>query len=101
MASAKPPKPPVFDAKAANDAWKNLKRPDGTPYSVFANGSFVKQVEWERKVGYEIQNANAEYIDEIKSDLDSFRENNGVAHNSFNQRIAALEAQAAHPPFPG
>jgi hypothetical protein len=100
MASAKPPKPPVFDAKAANDAWKELKKPDGTPYAVFQNDSFIQQVAWGRKVGYDVQKANAEYLDEVKGDLDSFRQSQGVKNSAQDAEIAALKEAVANLPFP-
>ena len=40
-------------------------------------------------------------MDALKADLDNSKENNGVAHASFDQRLKLLEAQINNPPFPG
>jgi hypothetical protein len=49
----------------------------------------------------DVVQANAVFLDDVKVDLDDFKENNGIAHASFARRLAAIEAQLAASPFPG
>ena len=49
----------------------------------------------------DVVQTNAVYLDSVKRDLDDSKENNGVAHVSFDQRLKLLEAQINNPPFPG
>jgi hypothetical protein len=88
--------------KAVNEARAKVSLPPITS----------KLPEWKRWVGGESPDhdgtglrdvvlADARYLDEVKGDLDSFRENNGVAHVSFDQRLKLLEAQQTTDPFPG
>ena len=90
-------------------AWyDNLRRPDGKPYEVFNNQTLTK---WKRWVGGEFEfdgkglrdvvDANAQYLDAVKEDLDAHRAADATRHQTINQRLAALEAAAASAPFPG
>ena len=109
MPSAKPTQPPASDFDAMEDAWyDNLRRPDGQPYQVFANQTLTK---WKRWVGGEFEfdgkglrdvvMANAVYADQVKEDLDAHKAADTNRHQVVNQRLAALEAAVANPPFPG
>lgn len=108
MASAKPTQPPAFDASAHEKVlYDEVRKDDGSGYQVFQDKALAL---WKRWVGGEgefdgkglrdVVQTNAVYLDSVKGDLDDFRENNGVAHNSFNSRLAALESQIQNPPFP-
>ena len=109
MASAKPSQPPPSDFSTMEKAWyDNLRRPDGKPYEVFNNQTLTK---WKRWVGGEFEfdgkglrdvvDANAQYLDAVKEDLDAHRAADATRHQTINQRLAALEAAAASAPFPG
>jgi len=106
MASAKPTQPPKgADMAALVKAINDVRAKVGLPAIT------SKMPDWKRWVGGEAPDhdgtglrdvvmANAVYLDAVKRDLDDARENNGVAHNSFNTRLAALEAQQTNAPFP-
>jgi hypothetical protein len=90
-------------------AWyDNLKRPDGKPYEVFNKSTLTT---WKRWVGGEFEfdgtglrdtvAANALYLDTVKGDLDDHRSADLARHHNINERLAALEAAVANPPFPG
>ena len=90
-------------------AWyDNLKRPDGKPYEVFNNLTLTK---WKRWVGGEFEfdgtglrdtvMANAVYVDQVKEDIDAHKAADNTRHQTINQRLGALEAAIANPPFPG
>lgn len=111
MASAKPTQPPSgADFSALTKKVNELAVKAGvTPLNALTTGKIPA---WKRWVGGEkpdhdgkglrdVVATNAVMLDDVKGDLDNFRENNGVAHNSFNSRLAALEAQIGNPPFPG
>jgi hypothetical protein len=110
-ASAKPTQPPSgadFSAlvKKVNELADKVSVPK-------LNATITGKIPaWKRWVGGEgpdydgkglrdVVNTNALYTDQIKGDLDDFRENNGIAHSSINSRLAALEEAVQHPPFPG
>lgn len=108
MASAKPTQPPAGDfstfSKALND---NVKRPDGQPYAVFGDGTLPRFTRWVGGTAEfdgtglrDVVNANAQYLDEVKSGLDKHKIADAERHQTVNQRLAALEAQAASSPFP-
>lgn len=109
MPSAKPTQPPASDFSTMEKAWyDNLKRPDGQPYEVFNNQTLTR---WKRWVGGEFEfdgtglrdvvNSNAVFLDGVKGDLDDHRAADLQRHQTINQRLAALEAAVANPPFPG
>lgn len=109
MPSAKPTQPPASDFSTMEKAWyDSLKRPDGKPYEVFNNLTLTK---WKRWVGGEAEfdgeglrdvvNTNAIFVDAVKGDLDDHRSADLARHQTINQRLAALEAAVANPPFPG
>lgn len=65
---------------------------------------------WKRWVGGEAEydgtglrdvvNANAYALDAVKNSLDTFKANSAAVDADQNQRLSALEAQIANPPFP-
>ena len=95
------PKPPPWDSKAALNAWAALRKPDGSPYNVFQNQSYMNFIKWVKGQRDHLEALRVGVFGPggIKSDLDDFRENNGVAHVSFDQRLKLLEAQQ-NPAFP-
>ena len=98
MESQKPPRPPAHDAKAANTAWRTIRKADGTEYQVFASESYVDFTAWTRKLRDTV-NANAVFLDAVKGDLDSLRGTTDARLDNHATRLAALEAQPARP-FP-
>lgn len=91
------PKPPAFDAKAFA---ARLKSGLGN-FTVF--DQFVNWKRWddEQRGHLEALRVGVFGPGGIKRDLDDFRENVGVAHNSFDRRLDALEAASVTTPFPG
>lgn len=109
MPSAKPNQPPASDFSTMEKAWyDNLKRPDGQPYEVFNNQTLTK---WKRWVGGEFEfdgtglrdvvNANAIHLDNVEENLNAHKAADASRHQTVNQRLSALEAAVANPPFPG
>lgn len=109
--SAKPTQPPAADFSTMEKAWyDNLKRPDGQPYEVFNNQTLTK---WKRWVGGEFEydgqglrdtvDANAQYLDEVKNDLDQHRTADNTRHAVVRQDITEIRAalEALSVPFPG
>lgn len=66
---------------------------------------------WKRWVGGEAEfdvigvrdvvNANALALDNLKDNLDTFKQNSAEVNITQNQRLAAIEAQLSQTPFPG
>lgn len=109
MPAQLPTDPPASDFSTMEKAWyDNLKRPDGQPYEVFNNKTLTT---WKRWVGGEFEfdgtglrdtvKTNAIFLNAVKSDLDDHRAADLARHQIVNQRLAALEAAVANPPFPG
>ena len=66
------------------------------------SGSGVElQFEFDGKGLRDVVDANAQYLDAVKEDLDAHRAADATRHQTINQRLAALEAAAASAPFPG
>ena len=78
------PELPPFDGKAANNAWRTIRRPDGSEYQVFASESFVKFVQ-----GLRTQQDYVEGHDIQIKDLDSRVK--GLSSSTDN-RLDKLEA---------
>lgn len=109
MPSKKLGSAPTFDEMTfAKRLHERVLTTGGKQFAVFQERYFPTWVRWVRGTGEfdgsgvrDVVNANAIYLDDVKGDLDNFRENQGVAHNSINARLAALEAAVGDPPFPG
>ena len=101
----KPSKPPAFSAKAFTDAIVAGKL---TPT---LQAQFIEWKQWVESTDNwdgadkgglrDTFDADMKAVDLLKADLDDSKENNGVAHISFDKRLDALEAQISNPPFPG
>lgn len=92
------PELPPFDAKAANNAWKTLRKPDGTEFQVFGSESFVKFVQGLRTLQDYTEGNDVRIVDldnRVKA-LDSSTDNR---LKNLAQRVAALEALPQRP-FP-
>ncbi len=110
MPSAKPTQPPAGDfaifSKALSD---NVKKPDGSPYAVFGDGTLPRFTRWVGGLSEydgtglrDVVNTNALYLDQVKNDLDAHKSTDIVRHKTINERLAELEASQAQPtPFPG
>lgn len=106
--SAKPPRPPAFDAKTFSQRLhERVTTEGGARYAVFdpvddKTGqpiNFPRWVNWLRNLRDAVQ-ANAIYLDDVKEDLDAHKAADNTRHAALNDRVAALEAQQAAP-FPG
>jgi len=109
MPSAKPGQPPSADMSVL------LKRVDelSAKAGMAALPTGAKNLpRWKRWLGGEkpeydgtglrdVVQTNAVFLDAVKHDLDDFRENIGVALNSVDRRLDALEAASVTAPFPG
>lgn len=112
MASAKPTQAPAFDASTT---WKvlddELKKDDGSGYAVFQDKSFPR---WKRWVDGTAEfdgsglrdtvDANAQYLDEVKNDLDKHRDADNARHTVLRQDLTTLRAEVEalqSGPFPG
>ena len=104
MASAKPTQPPAFDATAHEKAlYDSVRKPDGSPYQVFADQSLPRWKRWvESTVEYDakglrdVLNQNALYTDAIKGDVDL----HGQAIIELRADVQALKEQPPARPFP-
>jgi len=109
MPSKKLGNPPTFDESTfAKRLHERVLTAGGKQYAVFQDKYFPVFTRWLKGSGEydgsgvrDVVNANALYLDDVKGDLDNFRENQGVAHNSINNRLATLEEAVQNPPFPG
>lgn len=107
--AVRPVDPPPFDAKAANDAWlREVKKESGASYAVFENGGFQKLNRWFLGIGEydgtglaDAVKTNAVQQNQLKEDLDAHKAADLSRHQGINQRLSALEAAVANPPFPG
>ena len=92
------PKPPPWDAKAAKNSWAALRKPDGSPYSVFQNDSYVQFINWVRGQRDHLEALRVGVFGDngIKEDVDNHTER----LNRLNDRVTALENAPADP-FPG
>lgn len=88
------PKLPAFDAKAANNGWKTLRKPDGSEYSVYGSDSFVSFVQGLREQRDVVARHDVQLADH-KRDLDR----NTARLDALAQRVTALE-DSPSVPFP-
>lgn len=104
MPSAKPTQPPPFDASAHEKAlYDSVRKPDGSPYLVFADKAFPKWKRWVESIlefdgaGLrDVININAIMLDGVKSDVDL----HGQAIIELRQDVQALKEAPAPRPFP-
>lgn len=104
MASAKPTQPPAFDATGHEKAlYDSVRKPDGSPYAVFADQSFPRWKRWvESNVEYDgkglrdVVNINALMLDNLKADVDL----HGQAIIELRADVQALKEAPAARPFP-
>jgi hypothetical protein len=107
--SQKPTQPPAGDfGTFAKALWERVRKPDNSPYQVFADGTLPRFTRW---VGGTAEydgtglrdtvNANAEYLDAVKNDLDKHKGVDNDRHAALAQRVTALEGQTTVSPFPG
>lgn len=107
MPSQKPTQPPAGDfATFAKSLFDRVRKPDGSAYAVFGDGTLPKFTRWVGGSGEydgtglrDVVNANALYADEVKNDLDEHKEIDKTRHTALATRVSALEAQG-EPPFP-
>ena len=108
MASQKPTQPPAGDfGTFAKSLWERVRKSDGSPYQVFADGTLPRFTRWvgsiEEYDGVGLRdtvNANALYLDEVKNDLDKHKDADNNRHAALAQRVTALEGQVTVSPFP-
>jgi len=96
------PKPPPFDASAANNAWRSLKKADGSSYSVFLNTAYPDFVKWVRGQRDHLEALRLGVFGPggVKADLDALRGSTDHRLDILEAKVAALEA-APPSPFPG
>ena len=92
------PKPPPWNALAANNAWAALRRPDGKPFQVFQNQAYIHFIDWIRGQRDHLEALRVGVFgpDGIKENQDKHTER----LNTLNARVSALE-NAPTVPFPG
>lgn len=82
----------------------------GTTRPVYTDAQFPALVRWLQglsefdgagKSVADTVNANADFLNAVKRDLDETKQANSSQHVTINQRLAAIEAQLADSPFPG
>lgn len=93
-----PPVPelPSFDAKAANNAWRTIRKPDGSEYQVFGSESFVKFVQGLRTQQDYVEGHELRIVD-LDTRLSALDTRETTRHAAVDARLDALEA--AHRPF--
>ena len=104
MASKKPTQPPAFDATTHEAAlYTSVKRPDGSPYQVFADKALPTWKRWVESTGEydgqgvrDVVNANAIMLDNVKGDVDL----HGQAIIELRADVQALKEAPAARPFP-
>lgn len=108
MASQKPTQPPAGDfGTFAKALWERVRKPDASPYAVFADGTLPRFTRWVGGTNEfdgtglrDTVNANALYLDQVKDDLDQHRNIDNARHATLAQRVTALEGQVSISPFP-
>lgn len=109
MPSQKPTQPPAGDfGTFAKSLWERVRKPDGSAYAVFADGTLPKFTRWVGGTNEfdgtglrDTVNANALYLDQVKDDLDKHKDTDNNRHAALAQRVTALEGQVTVSPFPG
>ena len=97
---------PTFDAAIYSDRLQETRLATGPlpAVQVFDKtkpASIVPLAQFVRGKLTDKVNELCQFTNDIKKDLDNFKENTGVWNTSQDQRLAAIEAQLANTPFPG
>lgn len=108
MPSVKPSQPPALDTKGFVTRLREVVAKTGLgPFPVFGDEGLPKFHRWVRGEGEydgkgirDVVNANAIYLDDVKDDLDAHKAVDNTRHTALAQRVAALEGQNTHAPFP-
>jgi hypothetical protein len=97
------PKPPPYDANAANNAWRSIKKADGSSYAVFLNTAYPDFIKWVRSQRDHLEALRLGVFgtDGVKAHLDALDDREATHHQAQAARLTALEDAIANPPFPG
>lgn len=108
MPSAKPPDRPAFDSKTfTGRLYDRVLSATGKPYTIFrgvsASGDAINFLAWSRWIDRlkDTIKANAQYLDDVKADLDDHRAVDLNRHQALDARVTALEEAQSTVPFPG
>lgn len=88
------PQLPSFDAKAANNGWKTLRKADGSEFAVYGSESFVSFVQGLRGQRDIVARHDVQ-LNDHKRDIDRHT----ARLDALAQRVTALE-DAPSVPFP-
>lgn len=96
------PKLASHDARAANNAWRAILKPDGSEYQVFGSESYVAFIQSVRGLRDNVAALDVQVNgqDGIKKHLDRIDEREAAHHSAQAARLAAIEAQLEDSPFP-
>lgn len=104
-------KAPPLDAKAfVAPLASSYPTVSGTTRPVYTDAQFPATMRWLRgdaefdgagKSVVDTVNANADFLNSVKRNLDELTHTNSDQHVTINQRLAAIEAQLTTAPFPG
>lgn len=106
--SAKPTQAPAFDATAHELAlYNSVRKPDGTPYLVFADKALPAWKRWVEASGEfdgkglrDVVNANALFLDAVKGQVDTVDAREAAHNTATDARLDRLEAAHSYSPFP-
>lgn len=109
MASKKPTQPPDMDTKAFVKRLREIVAKVGMPEVIAYRDDYLPKFHrWIRSEGEfdgaglrDVVNANAVYLDDVKSDLDAYKTTDSARYAALARRVAALEGAATTSPFPG
>ena len=97
---------PTFDAAVYSDRLQETRQSPVQlgPVQVFdrsSPSSIVPLARYVRGKLTDTVNALTDFSSDIKNDLDAHKASDNSRHLTVNQRLSALEAAVANPPFPG
>lgn len=97
------PKAPPWAAKDANNAWRQIKKADGSSYAVFNNTAYVNFIVWVRSLRDHIEALRLGVFgaDGVKQHLDALDDREAAHHAAQAARLTAVEDAVANAPFPG
>ena len=97
------PKPPPWAARDANNAWRQIKKADGSSYAVFNNDAYLNFVNWVRGQRDHLEALRVGVFGSggVKEHLDTLDDREAQHHAAQAARLTALEDAVANPPFPG